>query len=120
MPAEAVVGKASLLSRGRPVDFKTSGNVHVLFKCLDVDSGDGQKTIELEELPFGCRASVFHCRLIAFQGKQWMLVGRGISWQQCSRAASWSAPLSFEAVLGFLGSTGRRTIGGIARALLCM
>lgn len=28
------------------------GNVHVLFKCLDVDSGDGQKTIELEELQF--------------------------------------------------------------------
>ncbi|CAE7812950.1 GOR [Symbiodinium sp. CCMP2592] len=28
------------------------GNVQVLFKCLDVDSGDGQKTIELEELQF--------------------------------------------------------------------
>ncbi|CAE7328676.1 GOR [Symbiodinium pilosum] len=28
------------------------GNVHILFKCLDVDSGDGQKTIELEELQF--------------------------------------------------------------------
>ncbi|CAE7472138.1 CPK24 [Symbiodinium natans] len=29
------------------------GNVHVLFKCLDVDNyGDGQRTIELEELQF--------------------------------------------------------------------
>ena len=33
------------------------GNVYVLFKCLDVDGGDGHKTIELEELLSSCKRS---------------------------------------------------------------
>ena len=71
------------------IDFKIllpmlPGNVHVLFKCLDVDSGDGQKTIELEELSFGCRAALFHCRGSVFQEKCGGLWG--VEFRSCSCA----------------------------------